>query len=236
MLNEHRKAQYKAEIEAWNWEKIVQHAEENAYQQEESVNGSTLLGSLLDVPSGKFYLPFACSNVEPCPHCQGQGSVKNLNANPVKYKELDEIQHKSRMSTLKWYGPFFEGKWPEENKRLLDDISKERDNYTETLTCPFCDGLGSEEARLDELYLEALDEVADEHGGWIECEDDRFFVTNLGNLDDDIIFADPGFLYEGEVVANSEEELRAWMEENSYFPNVWWISDHGDIGRYTWET
>lgn len=32
------------------------------------------LGSVLSlVPSGKYYAPFACSNLAPCPYCQGQG-------------------------------------------------------------------------------------------------------------------------------------------------------------------
>ena len=35
---------------------------------------SVFLGTVLDLmPSGKFYLPFACSNVEPCPRCKGTG-------------------------------------------------------------------------------------------------------------------------------------------------------------------
>ena len=35
---------------------------------------SVFLGTVLDLmPSGKFYLPFACSNVAPCPRCKGTG-------------------------------------------------------------------------------------------------------------------------------------------------------------------
>ena len=35
---------------------------------------SVFLGTVFDLtPSGKFYLPFACSNVKPCPRCKGTG-------------------------------------------------------------------------------------------------------------------------------------------------------------------
>ena len=35
---------------------------------------SVFLGTVFDLmPSGKYYLPFACSNVEPCPRCKGTG-------------------------------------------------------------------------------------------------------------------------------------------------------------------
>ena len=31
------------------------------------------LGSWFNCPSGKYYMPFACSNVELCPRCKGKG-------------------------------------------------------------------------------------------------------------------------------------------------------------------
>jgi hypothetical protein len=33
---------------------------------------SVYLGTLIN-PSGKYYLPFACSNVDDCPRCKGKG-------------------------------------------------------------------------------------------------------------------------------------------------------------------
>jgi hypothetical protein len=29
------------------------------------------------------------------------------------------------------------------------------------------------------------------------------------------------------------KELEAWMNKNSYFPNIWWISDHGNANNIT---
>lgn len=45
------------------------------YRDEEGqIIESTYLGSVLSFcPSGKYYLPFACSNVELCPRCKGSG-------------------------------------------------------------------------------------------------------------------------------------------------------------------
>ena len=48
--------------------------------------------------------------------------------------------------------------------------------------------------------------------------------------EEDVTAPDPGgpFYYGGKVVAQNEQDLRAWMQQNSYFPDVWFISDHGN--------
>jgi hypothetical protein len=71
--------QYREEIQAWKWEFIKREARENArdgdYTYEEDGYGMEYLGSILNIyPSGKYYMPFACSNLAPCDHCKGRGS------------------------------------------------------------------------------------------------------------------------------------------------------------------
>lgn len=48
--------------------------------------------------------------------------------------------------------------------------------------------------------------------------------------EDDITANDPGgpFFYNRKQIAGNREELKAWMEAEGYFPNVFWISDHGN--------
>ena len=65
--------------------------------------------------------------------------------------------------------------------------------------------------------------------------------TIEGDLDpeieeDDFIFADPGFTRNGKRVAETEEELRGLMDQEQFWPNVWYISDHGNVSAYTWDT
>ena len=41
------------------------------------------------------------------------------------------------------------------------------------------------------------------------------------------------FRYSGKVIASNKKGLKAWMEKEGYFPNVWHISDHGNTSLVT---
>ena len=61
-------AQYIDEISSWDWQEIKQNAIdncENPYEDDSSqLKGSCYLGTVFSImPSGKFYMPWACSNV-----------------------------------------------------------------------------------------------------------------------------------------------------------------------------
>jgi len=53
--------------------------------------------------------------------------------------------------------------------------------------------------------------------------------------EEDITSPDPGgpFFYIGKKIADTEEELRQWMETNQFWPDVWFISDHGNAHLIT---
>jgi hypothetical protein len=53
--------------------------------------------------------------------------------------------------------------------------------------------------------------------------------------EEDITCPDPGgpFHYAGKKIADTRAELRAWMEREGYFPDVWFISDHGNAHPLT---
>lgn len=48
--------------------------------------------------------------------------------------------------------------------------------------------------------------------------------------EEDITAPDPAgpFFYLGRRIAETRADLRAWMNAQRYFPNVWFISDHGN--------
>ena len=76
---------------------------------------SVYLGSVLSLsPSGKYYMPWASSNVDACPRCKGSGNGKEHNS------------------------------------------------------CSYCEGLGSREAYLDEIWHETLDAEANKIGDYVE--------------------------------------------------------------------
>ena len=46
---------------------------------------SVFIGTCFNImPSGKYYMPFACSNVEKCSNCGGKGEIVNPNAEIVE--------------------------------------------------------------------------------------------------------------------------------------------------------
>ena len=98
-----------------------------------SMQAVEFLGTVFALcPSGKYYLPFACSNVETCPRCKGNGSTKSGNH------------------------------------------------------CTWCDGLGSREAYLDQVWYETLDAMGGRFGLYItsgEGDPCDLFVGMASDLD-----------------------------------------------------
>lgn len=60
--------------------------------------------------------------------------------------------------------------------------------------------------------------------------DDEMDLMDQGPQEDDVVCEDHNgpFFSGGKKIANSPEELKAWMQQNSFFPDVWFISDHGN--------
>ena len=52
---------------------------EDIYEDDDGNKLQTIyLGSILNLtPSGKMYMPFACSNLNPCTKCNGEGVIRN---------------------------------------------------------------------------------------------------------------------------------------------------------------
>ena len=57
--------------------------------------------------------------------------------------------------------------------------------------------------------------------------------------EEDITANDPQgpFFYLGKQIAETQADLRAWMKAHNYYPDVWFISDHGNAHLLTdvWE-
>lgn len=144
----------------------------------------TFLGSTFTLtPSGKFYVPFACSNLDACPTCKGTGRVTGR-----RYKRRTQKKHCSRHARVQarfdalygkepavygHAGASDEGRggtpslglaWRPTNKRAafaFIDRQPKRYRYRGFLpstSCNACNGYGSREAYLDELWQEAADE------------------------------------------------------------------------------
>jgi len=93
------------------------------------------------------------------------------------------------------------------------------------------DGQSSESAitafdQSDEMEIDEEEEINPD-------EEDVFFEDN-GNLGTKTSVSAGGkFLGEFQSMEEAEEAVLEWMEENQFYPNCWYISDHGNIRPHT---
>jgi hypothetical protein len=127
---------------------------------------SVFIGTCFNImPSGKYYMPFACSNVEKCSKCDGKGEITNPNADMALYEEYRYKEQKwiefMRDNNVTYY------QLSETNKKTLDSIRECLKYYDETVECPVCHGIGSEEAYKDQVMQEALEDFAEKYGAFV---------------------------------------------------------------------
>jgi hypothetical protein len=171
---------YTRQIESFNWSRIKSEAHEEGY---------AFLGSVFSItPSGKFYMPFACSNVMGCKRCRGTGSVKRRAGNAERLAEaqsrLDAIDLRGIIAAHGGYA-----QWPESVRAEVDAARAVVESAKTTRQCEWCGGSGSHEAAQDEDWWDALAVVAKRHGLFVGGPDggagDDVFVGDATVLDDD---------------------------------------------------
>lgn len=143
-------------------------AELDSTEWEERLDGDgferlCFLGSIFSLsPSGKFYAPFASSNVEPCEDCKGLGSIW-VGKRRLENKARNRLKRdKRKVAKIR--------KARQGETVLLSQVSRrwERDAYhAHGRTCPKCAGVGSREAHLDEVWREKLEAEAGERGLYV---------------------------------------------------------------------
>lgn len=169
-------------------------------EPEEDMGGNrrrtVYIGTVMGMtPSGKFYTPWACGNVDACPECKGSGEVDNLMREyipkasaDVLHKQAEAIDHKIRELAIRHYGAFCEGNWPSELDILLGYAQDLVSNLKPKLTCMTCEGLGSREAFLDQQWHEQVEEELDKIGAWMESGEgdpcDLFVVQSVDEDDE----------------------------------------------------
>lgn len=161
-----RKDEVKTDID---WKSVKEEMEDQEWEENFMGDGESrrvFLGTVFALcPSGKYYLPFACSNVDPCPACRGTGEIIPRG---VKFRTVKKWRHgieRCRKLFAK--------------RNLVGDVDrlKTQSSYRYYLyamrrmagfPCELCEGLGSYEAKLDEIFYEKLEAEAEEHGLGIE--------------------------------------------------------------------
>lgn len=122
---------------------------------------SVFIGSVFSLaPSGKYYTPYACSNLDPCPSCDGTGHSRRSRVLCPTCKGVGERLVEDYMNP-EWLASM--------GKAIGDTFPCNVCNGLGTVPrqCSRCGGLGSAEAYQDQIYYETLDKVAEAHGAWI---------------------------------------------------------------------
>lgn len=161
--------QYRAQLnKEFDWAQIAQECAEE---------GCIFLGTVFALtPSGKYYQPFACSNVNECPQCNGTGQTRKLY--PCHY-----CADGWRTSPDQWGGGLFHDlvagiRVMREHVEDFVDLENMRVrcwvcNHPEmpentpgfvTHDCNRCGGMGSHEAYQDQEWQRALDHICEKYG------------------------------------------------------------------------
>jgi hypothetical protein len=146
-----------------DWDRVREDLDREEWQWNEwndQFERAICIGSVFSLmPSGKYYTPWACSNVTPCPHCQGRSKVETTNKRLLKkwrkavartHVRAAEFNLAGNLKKLEKHGWF---RYYRNARTLLTRYDK---------TCSYCNGVGSREAYLDELYSDKLNAEADE--------------------------------------------------------------------------
>lgn len=165
------------------------------------------LGSVFGLtPSGKYYQPFACGNVTPCPTCKGSGRVT-----PRKLKRRTQKKHSTRHATTmrRW-----ERRWGAPTGLYGRDLSAHEARAKAWLdaqpkafrlrgfvpgdVCTACCGGGSQEAHHDELWRLSAEAAFEAIGLSIEAGDGDpcdLFAVEYRDAPDDEDSPDSGPVY-----------------------------------------
>jgi hypothetical protein len=165
-----------------NWDRVRVELDAQDWEEDHDNPGSQVrtlyLGSVLSIyPSGKYYLPFACSNLDPCPACNGSGNVKLRQSNREKGKAAARLRRHSR-KLRRLYGktrPAFARGPRQDNsarkylagRKGLLSVNTISERARGLAQCVNCQGMGSREAYLDSVFSEELEAEAEAAGVWL---------------------------------------------------------------------
>jgi hypothetical protein len=150
----------------FDWDLIKSRIESSEWEEAECGDHlirSEYIGTVMgQYPSGKYYQPFACSNVYGCIEPCREGLVANPAADEDRHRVLSSQVDKLVERCLEQYGTYM--KWPGAYAAQVKELRDLRDAVSPELLCPVCEGCCSREAKEDELWREAMEEIADSHG------------------------------------------------------------------------
>jgi len=82
---------------------------------------------------------------------------------------------------------------------------------------------------MDFIELEEIGNLDDYEGQEDEPSEEDIFISDTGHLGcHDYVTCNGKVIHHGNP-DHTDGAIRAWMETEQYWPNVWTVSDHGNI-------
>ncbi len=150
------------------WENVRKKMDEQEWQMDGENEGrfrELFLGTVFGLfPSGKYYTPWACSNLNPCEVCKGKGEVlRGRRPRRKNFKKACKRYERLRDDYLRRFSlPL-----PEPQRQKMSRLWRRSLRYDPYVSCDYCGGIGSREAYEDEVYREELEKEASEHGFYV---------------------------------------------------------------------
>ena len=155
------------ELEAGDWE---------ADAEDDTIEVSRVwLGTIFGLtPSGKFYVPFACSNVAgDCKACDGRGTREPRTGKRIRARAAARQSRFSRGTVKRGFAQSPAGSaYSARVRKMRHDAFIVSDT-----TCDCCAGTGSASAARDERWNEALEEAASAIGAYVDRFDDSIAIA-----------------------------------------------------------
>lgn len=155
-------------LDAEDWEDADPNVD--SYGQERRLYLGTVFGCM---PSGKFYTPFACSNVMGCDSCGGSGMIANHRKRRITKKR--SARFKRAYNRPRWY-------------RLNVTPMRHKAGTQAYRSCTACGGLGSREGHLDGLWSDYAASVCESVGACLvngEGDPCDLFITEYRDTPDE---------------------------------------------------
>lgn len=164
---------------------------------------------------------------------------------PIKLRDKLKARYKKKIEQLDWEKIRAEC---EENPQLVDDFVI-GSTYIGSQMSLFPSGKyyafwttnqNKQDVIRDQAFAEALAEVCEENGFSPERgegDPTDIYVTAIIGSNDDVFYIQQHdtFWYQNKKIAETEEWLKKWMEDEQYWPSVWSVSDHGNVSRYEFD-
>ena len=152
--------------------------------------------------------------------------------NPVLQHYYDAVKRPGKFEYEQPYVPYF---WDQGLEGGYDDVLGEEMPYIFAFrVTPDDTDLFPKLKGKDAVYL-----YEDEQGFVQEVDKPEETIDGFVPDEEDIYIQDNGVWQSGKLItddhdpAHQDAAIKDWMDEAQYWPNVWVVSDHGNIALYT---